>query len=67
MTSVIQAIGASPVLAVIGLVVVLAVVLAPVALGIAGLTGAQIVELLKSTMVFVVEVIREIRSSNKAP
>lgn len=52
------------VLAVFGLCVLLAVVLAPVALRIAGLTGAQIIELLRATMEFVVTVVREFRDGN---
>lgn len=67
MTDILNAISASPLLAVVGLLVVLAIILAPAALSIAGLTGTQIIELLKSTMAFIVEVIKEFRSSNKSP
>jgi len=61
---VINALAASPVLAIIGLVVVLSIVFAPGVLSLAGLTGAQIIDLLKSTMRFIVQLIHEFRTSN---
>lgn len=64
MPNILQAIAASPLLAIVGLVVLLAIILAPIALSIAGLTGAQIIELLKSTMAFIIQVIHEFRASN---
>lgn len=60
-----DALGRSPLLAAVGLLVVLAILLAPIALRLAGLSGGQIAELLKSTMSFVVLLIREFRTSNK--
>jgi len=38
---------------------------APVALAVAGLTGSQIVELLRSTMSFILEVVKSFRRQNK--
>jgi len=67
MSDILNALANSPLLAVVGLVVVLAVILAPAALSIAGLSGSQIIELLKATMAFIVEVIKEFRSNNKSP
>lgn len=64
MANILKAVTDSPVLAIIGLVVVLAVLLAPFALSVAGLTGKQIIELFNATMTFIVNVIKEIRSSN---
>jgi len=54
----------NPIFAVFGLLVLLGVLLAPVALKLAGLTGSQIIELLSATMQFIVEIIHEFRSQN---
>jgi len=56
----------NPLLAALGALVLLAVILAPAALRVAGLTGGQIIELLKATMQFIVEVVRSFRSENKS-
>jgi len=61
---IINAIAGSPLLAIVGLVVIVSIVLAPAALSLAGLTGAQIIDLLKSTMQFIISLIHEFRSSN---
>jgi hypothetical protein len=55
----------TPALALLGGVVVMATLLAPAALALAGLTGAQIIDLLKSTMQFVIELIKAFRDENK--
>lgn len=52
---------ASPWLALVGLVLVLMIIFAPAALALAGLTGAQIVALLRDTMKFVLATIKECR------
>lgn len=64
MKDILDALAGSPLLAVIGLAVIVAIVFAPAALSLAGLTGGQIGELLKATMAFIIEAIREFRSSN---
>lgn len=64
---ILNTVSSSPLLAIVGLVAILAIVLAPIALRVAGLTGSQIIELLRSTMSFIVQVIHEFRASNKEP
>lgn len=54
----------NPIFAALGLLVLLGVLLAPLALRLAGLTGKQILELFKATMVFIVEIIHEFRAQN---
>ena len=54
----------NPIFAVLGLLVLLGLLLAPLALKLAGLTGAQIIEVLQATMQFIVEIIREFRRQN---
>lgn len=54
----------NPALSVLGLLLLIGVLLAPLALRVAGLSGAQVVELLRSTMGFILEVVREFRSQN---
>ena len=54
----------NPIFAALGLLVLLGVLLAPVALRLAGLSGTQIIELLRATMEFIVEVVREFRIQN---
>lgn len=54
----------NPLLAAAGLVVLLLILLLPLALRLAGLTGAQILELLRATMAFIIEAIKTFRSTN---
>ena len=56
---------ANPFLAALGALVLLGVLLAPLALKLAGLSSEQIIEVLKATMQFVIDTIRELRSQNK--
>jgi len=63
-SDVIRAIGEAPLFGIVGALLILAIVLAPAALAFAGLTGSQIVDLLKSTMQFFVSLIHEFRASN---
>lgn len=65
--TVIQAALNSPYLAALGLLVLLALILAPIALRLAGLTGDQVVRLLQATMQFILEVIKDFRNSNSNP
>jgi hypothetical protein len=62
--SVLQSIVSNPVLAVIGFAVVIVVLFAPIALRIAGLSGAQIVDLLKATAGFAVNLASVLRCSD---
>lgn len=55
----------NPIFAALGLLVLLGVLLAPLALKLAGLSGAQIIEVLKATMQFIVDIIREFRADNR--
>lgn len=64
---VLNAIANSPLLAVIGLIVVLALVFTPAALSLAGLTGSQIIELLTETMRFVISLVKELRGRGDEP
>jgi len=66
-TDITRVLEAIPLLPWIGLAVVLLVVLAPAALALAGLTGAQIVELLRLTMQFVIDLIKVFRDRNQQP
>lgn len=63
----IAVLSSSPALALLGLALLVALVFAPAALRLAGLSGLQIVELLRSTMTFVVELVRQFRAQNKEP
>lgn len=63
-TEILHTLASSPLLALLGLLVVVALLAAPLALRAAGLTGGQVVELLKATMAFVVEAVRAFRASN---
>lgn len=64
---VLNAIANSPLLAVIGLIVVLALVFTPAVLSLAGLTGSQIIELLTETMRFVISLVKELRGRGDEP
>lgn len=64
MLPILQNIPQTLILGVIGMVALLALLL-PVALRIAGLTGAQIVDVLTLTMQFFLNLIQEFRAQNK--
>lgn len=59
-----NALTGTPALACLGVLVIVAVLIAPLLLSLAGLTGAQIVKLLRETMKFVMDVVRAFRRSN---
>lgn len=61
-----QGVPASLILGVFGLAVLL-VLLVPLALKLAGLTGQQIVDVLTLTMQFFVNLVREFRAENRKP
>jgi len=67
MQQILTILSTSPLLALIGLTCVLAFVFTPAVLSLAGLTGVQIIELLRATMEFVLQVIREFRHTNSQP
>lgn len=64
MVEILHELGNSPLLAALGLVTLLALVVAPIVLRMAGLTGAQIVQLLSATMNFLIELVRQFRQEN---
>lgn len=57
----------NPIIGAFGLVVLLSILLAPIVLRLAGLTGAQIVDLLKTTMGFITGLITAFRERNRPP
>lgn len=57
----------SPLLALVGLLVVIAILIAPIMLRLAGLTGGQVLELFRATMSFILSAIHEFRASNEKP
>jgi len=65
--TILDACAQSPALALFGASVLVALLLAPLMLRIAGLSGAQIIELLRATMTFIITAIRELRSTNNPP
>lgn len=67
MQDIFNAIAASPALAWLGAGVLLLVLFAPIALKIAGLSGAQIVELLRTTAAFAVNFVVALRCEDEPP
>lgn len=69
MKDIIQALTSSPALALLGAALLLTVLLAPIALRIAGLTGHEIIETLRLTLQFftgIVQAFREEKKNGKA-
>lgn len=64
MEQIITSITDNPVLALLGAAVLLTILLMPIVLHIAGLSGAQIVETLKLTLKFFVDVVKAFRDTD---
>jgi len=65
MVEILNAIAASPALALLGAACLLFLLLAPIALRIAGLTGRQIVDTLAMTWQMIIGLVRAFREENK--
>lgn len=65
MDKILAEIGKSPALAWLGFAVIVALLLVPVVLRIAGLTGSQIVTLLRSMIDALVLLVKEFRAENR--
>lgn len=61
MSAIAKAIEASPVLAILGFALLVALIVLPLALALAGLTGSQILTLFKASFDFVLQLIRDLR------
>lgn len=66
MNEILQSIGSSPALALLGAGVLVTIILIPVFLRLAGLSGAQIIDLISITWRMVIDLVRAFREENKS-